>query len=133
MWRPQYTVCVVVITGGQSSNKVEPSSVIVMLLSVYTHLTIPPGQWIRSGYLVVNLELLPSNVAVESNYWDVWTQDSKRPPFWICLGSVRCIIIPIDGDCALGFRCIEFTSSVQQSRRTICEFNLFAIEDWVSA
>ena len=28
-----------VITGGQSSNEVEPSSVIVMLLSVYTHLT----------------------------------------------------------------------------------------------
>ena len=28
-----------VITGGQSSNKVEPTSVIVMLLSVYTHLT----------------------------------------------------------------------------------------------
>ena len=26
------------------------------------------------------------------------------------IGSVRCIIIPIDGDCALGFRCIEFTS-----------------------
>ena len=23
---------------------------------------------------------------------------------------MRCIIIPIDGDCALGFRCIEFTS-----------------------
>ena len=39
MWRPQYTVCVIVITGGQSPNKVEPSSVIVMLLSVYTHLT----------------------------------------------------------------------------------------------
>ena len=39
MWGPQYTVCVMVITGGQSSNKVEPSSVIVMLLSVYTHLT----------------------------------------------------------------------------------------------
>ena len=40
LFRPQYTVCVMVITGGQSSNKVEPSSVIVMLLSVYTHLTI---------------------------------------------------------------------------------------------
>ena len=26
------------------------------------------------------------------------------------IGTVRCIIIPIDGDCALGFRCIEFTS-----------------------
>ena len=26
------------------------------------------------------------------------------------IGSVRCIIIPIDGDRALGFRCIEFTS-----------------------
>ena len=26
------------------------------------------------------------------------------------IGSVRCIIIPIDGDCALGFRCVEFTS-----------------------
>ena len=25
------------------------------------------------------------------------------------IGSVRCIIIPIDGDWALGFRCIEFT------------------------
>ena len=23
---------------------------------------------------------------------------------------MRCIIIPIDGDCALGFRCTEFTS-----------------------
>ena len=23
---------------------------------------------------------------------------------------MRCISIPIDGDCALGFRCIEFTS-----------------------
>ena len=29
--------------------------------------------------------------------------------FW-SIGSVRCILIPIDGDCALGFRCIEFTS-----------------------
>ena len=48
MWRPQYTVCVMVITGGQSSNKVEPSSVIVMLLSVYTHLTIgDPVTWYR--------------------------------------------------------------------------------------
>ena len=48
MWRPQYTVCVVVITGGQSSNKVEPSLVIVMLLSVYTHLTIgDPVTWYR--------------------------------------------------------------------------------------
>ena len=26
------------------------------------------------------------------------------------IGSVRCILIPIDGDCTLGFRCIEFTS-----------------------
>ena len=26
------------------------------------------------------------------------------------IGSVRCIITPIDGDCALGFRFIEFTS-----------------------
>ena len=35
-----FAVCYPVITGGQSSNKVEPSSVIVMLLSVYTHLTL---------------------------------------------------------------------------------------------
>ena len=48
LWRPHYTVCVMVITGGQSSNKVEPSSVIVMLLSVYTHLTIgDPVTWYR--------------------------------------------------------------------------------------
>ena len=26
------------------------------------------------------------------------------------IGSARCIVIPIDGDCALGFRSIEFTS-----------------------
>ena len=34
-------------------------------------------------------------------------QFSDIPP---TIGSVRCIIIPIDGDCALGFRCVEFTS-----------------------
>ena len=35
-----------VITGGQSSNKVEPSSVIVMLSSVYTHLKVgDPVTW----------------------------------------------------------------------------------------
>ena len=27
------------------------------------------------------------------------------------IGSARCIISPVDGDCALGFRCMEFTSS----------------------
>ena len=46
MWRPQYTVGVMVITGGQSSNKVEPSSVIVMLLSAYTHLTMISGDFV---------------------------------------------------------------------------------------
>ena len=65
MWRPQYTVCVVVTTGGQSSNKVEPSSVIVMLLSVYTHLTIvettyllkTPGGILKYGYRIYSFHV----------------------------------------------------------------------------
>ncbi len=61
MWRPQYTVCVVVITGGQSSNKVEHSSVIFMLLSVYTHLT----------YRVSN----PIQVSIESDTIDTSVPD----------------------------------------------------------
>ena len=39
------------------------------------------------------------------------------------IGSVRCIIIPIDGDCALGFRCVEFTScsmADEQFASSIC-------------
>ena len=36
---------------------------------------------------------------------------------------MRCIIIPIDGDCALGFRCVEFTScsmADEQFASSIC-------------
>ena len=39
------------------------------------------------------------------------------------IGSVRSIIIPIDGDCALGFRCVEFTScsmADEQFASSIC-------------
>ena len=67
MWRPQYTVCVMVITGGQSSNKVEPSSVIVMLLSVYTHLTRMMRKLLSGMQGVANYV---DDVIVYSSTWD---------------------------------------------------------------
>ena len=48
---------------------------------------------------------------------------SDRIPFPLPIGSVRCIIIPIDCDCALGFRCVEFTScsmADEQFASSIC-------------
>ena len=50
----------------------------------------------------VDLLVVPEQVSV--------ADDRPRLRTWRPIGSVRCIISPIDGDCALGFRCVEFTS-----------------------